>query len=167
MPATTTTQDEDHWLNRFLPERYTFQVGPSTFSLNFVPVLFFEDYSEEQLQALARSSTWDVTFADETPTPSGRPAANYGLTGKGNEFRALGSAAHGILAWAREKQPDYLYWWTLDYRKAAAFTKIIRYFAARGSGWRRLAINPFTKLRCDPRVFWVAQASTNVSVEGM
>ena len=90
-----TTQDNDCWLDRFLPERYSLQVGPSTFSLNFVPVVFCEDYSEKQLQALVRSSTWEVTFADETLTPDGRLVANYGLTGKGNAFRVLGSAALG------------------------------------------------------------------------
>lgn len=155
MPTTITTRDDDSWLDRFLPERYTLQVGPSTFSLSFVPVVFFEDYSEEQLQALACSSTWEVTFADETPTHSGRLAANYGLTGKGNEFRVLGSAAHGILAWAREKQPDYLHWWTLDPRKARLFAGMLRYFEKRGSGWRRLAADPFTRRACRLEVFWL------------
>ena len=159
MPTTITTQDEDRWITRFLPERYTLQVGPSTFALSFVPVMFFESYNEEQLHALTTSSTWEVIFADETPTPGGRLVAQYGLTGKGNAFRVLGSAAHGILTWAREKQPDYLSWWTLEPRKAAVSAKIIRYFVARGSGWQRLDHDPFTGHPCRPEAFWLYRVS--------
>ena len=157
MPATITTQEEDRWITRFLPERYTLQVSPSTFSLSFVPVLFFEEYNEEQLQMLVSSSTWEVTFADETLTPDGRLVADYGLTSKGDAFRVLGSVAHAILGWAQDKQPDYLFWWTLTPRRQSLYHRVVGHFAARGSPWHRLNHDPFTGLPCRRDVFWMAR----------
>lgn len=157
MTTALTTQSEDHWLTRFLPERYTFQVGPSTFSLSFVPVLFFEEYNEEQLQALVQSSVWEVSFADETVMPDGRLVTHYGLTGKGGSFKVLGSVAHAILSWAREKRPNYLCWWSLEPKRRSMYAHMLSYFAARGSEWQRRTTDPFTGKVCRPEVFWVGR----------
>lgn len=54
----------DRWIAKFIPEHHTLRVGARTFAVRFAPVMFFEEYSEEQLQALVRSSTWEASFGD-------------------------------------------------------------------------------------------------------
>ena len=149
------TQTDDRWIARFIPEHYGLRIGAKKFVVRFAPVMFFEHYTEAQLHALTSRSVWEISFSEESVTRDGRLVADYGLTGKGDAFRVLGSVAHGILGWAKEKRPDYLFWWSLEPKRQRLYHSMILYFAARGSGWRRLTVDPFTGLRCQPEAFWL------------
>ena len=149
------TQTDDRWIARFIPEHYGLRVGARTFIVRFAPVMFFEHYDEAQLHALTSRAVWEVSFAEETMTADGRLMADYGRTGKGDAFRIVGSVAWGIIGWAQEKRPDYLFWWTSDHGRQSLYNRMILHFAARGSGWRRLTVDPFTGLRCQPEAFWL------------
>ena len=150
------TQTDDRWIARFIPEHYSLHIATRTFIVRFAPVMFFEEYNEVQLHALVSSSVWEVSFAEETIAADGRRFADYGLTGRGGEFRVLGSVAHGILGWAEEKRPDYLFWLAQGTRRQRVYAQMLRYFGERGSPWYRRVFDPFTGQPCPREVFWVA-----------
>ena len=102
-PNPLKHETDNRWIAKFIPEHYSLHVAGKTFIVRFAPVLFFEEYNEEQLLALTGKSVWEVTFSEESVTRDGRLVADYGLTGKGDSFRVLGSVAHGILGWAKGK----------------------------------------------------------------
>ena len=155
--GTLMTQTDDRWIARFLPEHYSLGIGAKTFIVRFAPILFFEGYNEMQLHALVGSSVWEISFSEESVTPDGRLVADYGLTGKGDSFKVLGSVAHGILAWAEAKRPDYLFWWSLEPKRQRVYNLMLRYFSKRGSPWERLERDPFTKQSCRQEAFWVVR----------
>ena len=138
------------------PEWYPFQVGGKHYMLQFWPVTRLEGYSDRQLAALRTSAVYEVSFRLETHVlPDGTVLAGYEVTGTGDAFQVLGGVANGIVDWAKARRPAYLYWRAQDARRQRLYARMIRYFAARGSGWRRLQANPFTGLLCGPEVFWL------------
>lgn len=141
-------------------ERYSFQVGQKNFTLQFWPLIYLEDYSERQLAALAATFVAEVSFRLEDYTlPDGTIVAGYGGLNTGNAFQVLGGVANGIVDWARERRPAFLYWRVQDTRRQRLYEHMIRHFAARGSGWHRLPLDPFTGLHCQPDTFWLGNTS--------
>ncbi len=140
-----------------LAERYTLHVAGKTFVVQFLPMVFFEGYTDAQLDRLAEKAVYDVTFFLDSTLPDGTSAAGFGILGTGNAFKVLGAVAHGILQWTEEHQPDYLCWQALEPSRTKVYDRMIRYFAARGSGLRRLDADPFTGLPCSPGMFWVGR----------
>ena len=77
---------------------------------------------------------------------------------EGSAYGAHG-VANGIVAWTKERQSDYLYWRAHGTGRQQLYDKMIRCFADRGSGWRRLQTDPFTRPNCQPDVFWLTLTS--------
>ena len=141
-------------------ERYGFQVGAKHYALQFCPVTYREDYDDRQLAALEANLTYEVSFRLEHGTlPDGTILSGYDTTGTGTPFRVLGGVANGILDWANERRPTFLYWQAAGTQRQRLYERIVRSFAARGSGWHRLSTDPFTGLRCQPDTFWLGNTS--------
>lgn len=137
-------------------EQYTFQIGDKHYSLRFLPMLFFEGYTDTQLERLSRCAVYEVSFALQDFTlADGSMVAGYGTTNTGDSFKVLGGVAHGLIDWARERRPDYLLWSAHSVRRQRLYDRMIHYFAVRGSGWYRLEADPFTQTPSSPGTFWL------------
>ncbi len=144
--------------NHRLAEKYTLNVAGKTFVVQFLPMVFFEDYTEEQLDALAQKAVYDVTFyLEDFTTADGTLVAGFGIMNTGDAFRVLGAVAHNIIKWAQEKKPDYLCWYALEPNRQKLYHRMVSYFEKRGSGLRRLDADPFTGVPCTPGMFWVGR----------
>jgi hypothetical protein len=140
-------------------ERYSFQVGGKRFSLQFLPMVFMDDYDEAPLDALMAARVYEVSFRlEEFTLPNGNIVQGYGTLGTGDAFRVLGGVANGILDWARRARPDYLCWHAQEPNRIRLYNRMIRYFQSR-SGLRRLDKDPFTGAPLCPEAFWVGRCS--------
>lgn len=141
-------------------ESYAFQVNSKHYTLQFWPMTYLGDYEGRQLAALAATAAYEVSFRLEAHTlPDGSVVAGYDVLGTGDAFLVLGGVANGILDWTKERQPTFLYWQAHSPRRQRLYEHMIRAFAARGSSWRRLSVDPFTGVACRPEAFWLRPCS--------
>ncbi len=140
-------------------ERYQFEIGEKTFVVQFLPLLYQDDYTDEQLDRLSEKAVFDVTFylEDGVVGDVGERVAGFGIMGTGDAFKVLGSVAHGIMKWVDENKPDYLCWTALEPNRQKLYHSMVSYFEKKGSGWKRLACDPFTGVPCTPGMFWVGR----------
>ena len=136
-------------------ERYAFHVAGKDYTIAFWRMAYLEGSDDRQRAELEATVAFEVSFRLEDYTqPDGTVLRGYETLGTGNPFQILGGVANGIVAWAKESQPDYLYWRAHGTGRQHLYDKMIRCFVARGSGWQRLAADPFTGSPCPPEVFW-------------
>ena len=141
-------------------ERFAFQVAEKHYTLQFWRMTYLEGYDDRQLAALEASAAYEVSFRLEDYTlPDGSVIAGYDTMSVGNPFQVLGIVANAVMEWAQRRQPDFLYWQAHGARRQQVYEKMIRCFAARGSGWHRLPVDPFTRLGWQPDVFWLTRTS--------
>lgn len=137
-------------------ESYAFQVDDKPYTLQFWPITYLEGYQEHQLAKLAASAAYEVSFRLEAyELPDGTILGGYDTMHTGAAFRVLGGVANGILDWAQQRQPEYLYWYAQGTRRQRLYERMVRYFDRQGSGWRRLAADPFTRSTNPPEAFWL------------
>ena len=139
-------------------ESYAFQVNGKNYSLQFWPMIYLEDYDEHQLAATEATAAYEVSFRlEDHALPDGSVIAGYDVMGTGDAFRVLGGVANGIVDWVKERRPTLLYWQAHSPRRQRLYERMIRQFAAQGSGWHRLAVDPFNGLACRPEAFWLGR----------
>ena len=139
-------------------QRYPFRVAGKEYHLQFLPMTYLDGYDEKDLARLAATDAWEVTILlEHFILPDGTCACGYGTSGTGHAFQVLGGVANGILDWAEEHQPRYLYWYAQGSRRQHLYAHMIAYLAVRGSPWHRLEADPITGMICGPEAFWVGR----------
>ena len=122
---------------------------------------YLESYDDEHLARLAAANAWEVTFMlEDFVMPDGTVVGGYGIMNTGGAFQVLGGVANGVQEWAKKHRPTYLYWYAQGTRRQRLYDRMIRYFAAHGSGWCRVREDPFTRLPCDSAVFWLSRSTS-------
>ena len=139
-------------------QRYPFRVGDTECHLQFLPMTHLDGYDDEDLARLAAANAWEVTFMlEHFVLPDGTGVGGYGVMGTGHAFQVLGGVANGILDWVEKNRPTYLYWYAQGSRKQHLHEQMIAYFAAHGSPWQRLEVDPITGMLSAPEAFWLHQ----------
>ena len=146
-------------------ERYAFQVGGKDYTLQFRPMTRLEGYNDRQLGTLEASAAYAVSFRlEDYKLPDGSVIAGYDTMSVGTPFQVLGIVANAVVDWAKRRQPDFLFWQAHGIQRQRLYERMVCCFAARGSGWHRLILDPFTGLTCQPDAFWLRQSSSDPRV---
>lgn len=141
-------------------EWFTFRAGNKHYGVQFLPMRFLEGYTEAQIAAMEASEAYEVSLrVEEQPLAHVNIVAGHGLMVTDHVFHILSAVTKGIVNWTQRKKPTYLYWFTGCTRQQRLFARMVRHFAAHGSGMRRLDTDPFTGRPCPSEVFWVARTA--------